>query len=83
MQGTSNYVKKTTSTTPATPPPSNKQTRLKNKRQGGVDAAITKFAPTKPSELQSQHVSLRHAIYYFYVYVLDAPHKEHWGGGTA
>ena len=80
MQGTSNYVKKTTSTTPATHPPSNKRLRLQHKRRGGSDATIAKFAPTEPSELQSQHVSLRHALYYFYVYVLDAPHKNHWGG---
>ena len=81
MQGTSNYVKKAISTSPATPPPSSKRLRLQFKRQGGPDAVITKFTPFEPSELQSLHVSLRHALYYFYVFVLDAPHKEHWGEG--
>ena len=80
MQGTSNYVKKLIPTTLPTHTPSNKRLRLQCKRQGGPDAAIEKSTPFQPQQLQSLHVSLRHAIYYIYIFLLDAPHKEHWGG---
>ena len=81
MQGTSNYVKKPIPTTLPTHTPSNKRLRLQCKRQGGPDAAIEKSTPFQPEQLQSLHASLRHAINYIYIYLLDAPHEEHWGEG--
>ena len=80
MQGTSSYVK-VVAPSPTPHPPSVKRKRLKYKRNGGADTAIKRTIAHKMEQCaQPLSISLRHAIYYYYIHRLDGPHEEHWGG---
>ena len=87
MQGSNSYAKRTICLTPLSPtpsrPPSIKRQRLQYKRRLGHITAInlsTHLSQEDPSYLGSPATSLRHAIYYYFIHHLDAPHHEHWGG---
>ena len=58
-----------------------KQQRLHYKRQCGADAALKKTIATELEQGGTPlSTSLRHAIYYYFIHRLDAPHEEHWSG---
>ena len=76
MQGTSSYNK---NATPLPQPSSAKRQRIRYKRQGSNTYKTTVTMELDQS-LQPSDIHLRHAIYYVYVHVLDAPHEEHWSG---
>ena len=87
MQGSSSYVKNLSSASPsptALPlhPPSVKRQRVKYKRQGSHHPQInlSQELAEEVSQQTSYNTSLRHAIYHHYIYGLDAPHTEEWGG---
>ena len=76
MQGTISYIKKTI---PLPQPSSAKRQRIRYKRQGS-NTYKTIVTMELDQSLQPSDIHLRHAIYYVYVHVLDAPHEEHWLG---
>ena len=77
IQGTSSYTK----VKPPPPPlntPSVKRKQLHYKRKGGADTALKRTIANKLEQSGTPlNISLRHAIYYYYIHQLDAPHKEH------
>ena len=81
-QGTSSYMLKAKPcVSPSPSPPSVKRQRIHYKRNGGPDQAVKLSLAMELQQCANPlNTSLRHAIYYFFIHRLDAPHEEHWGG---
>ena len=76
MQGT--YVKKK-----PTANPTRKRQSIPQSTNCDIPPPLSPETPnlrSKKNSLASRSISMRISAYYHYIYVLDAPHKEHWAG---
>ena len=87
MQGSSSYIKKSSlssppPTTAPAHPPSVKRQRVHYKRQGShhIPINLSQELQTNSNNQTSYNTSLRLAICHHFIYELDVPHTEEWGG---
>ena len=82
MQGSNSYLKMNRSVPQPSPshPPLVKRQRVHYKHEGSNKNIEPTLEMLLDQGKESFHKSLRHAIYYYFIYHLDAPHEEHWGG---